>query len=78
MPVTESRSTNLVCGECGSEYEVRKKDGMRGPGSFECKVCGEELFLWVCEENDDYDFELIRSGSLAVSPEPDSLAAPER
>jgi len=79
--MTASRSKSLVCGECGSEYEVRKKAGMRGPGSFLCQVCGEELFLWVCEENDDYDFHLIRSGkslpsdkSPAVSPEKRAMA----
>jgi hypothetical protein len=54
---------DLVCGECGSEYKVRKNNRERGPGAFECQICGEQIFLWTCEVNDDCDFELVRPGN---------------
>ncbi len=53
---------DLVCSECGSEYKVRWNDRVRGPGAFECQVCGEQIFLWGCEQNIDYDFELVKKG----------------
>ena len=53
---------DLVRGECGSQYKVRRNYRARGPGAFECRICGEQIFLWTCEENEDYDFELMRSG----------------
>jgi hypothetical protein len=68
IPIVAERSMsgpdefNLVCGECGSEYKVRENNRLRGPGAFACQVCGEDVFLWICQQNIDYDFQLIRSG----------------
>jgi len=51
---------NLVCSECGTEYRMSPNGRMRGAGSFCCEVCGQDIFLWDCTENIDYDFEMIR------------------
>jgi DNA-directed RNA polymerase subunit RPC12/RpoP len=59
--VSDPEAIDLVCGECGSEYRVWKNNRVRGPGAFECQICGEQIFLWICAENVDYDFELVRS-----------------
>ena len=57
---------NLVCHECGSEYKMQLNGRKRGPGAVDCQVCGETIFLWVCDENEDYDFELV-----GIHTEPD-------
>jgi hypothetical protein len=72
MPLADvvvSDMDNLICGECGAEFEVRPKGTKRGPGSFPCEVCGEDIFLWICdgEVNDDYVFVLIRRGDSEVT-----------
>ena len=57
--MTDIPLLNLVCGECGSEYQVRRTNRPRGPGAFNCQVCGEQIFLWTSDENTGYDFKLI-------------------
>jgi hypothetical protein len=59
---------NLACGECGSDYAFVENGRTRGPGSFFCQVCGQDIFLWVCEQNIDYDFELVKRGDSLEPP----------
>jgi hypothetical protein len=54
----------LVCGECESENAVHRVDRVRGPGAFLCEVCGQDIFLWTCEQSQDYYFRLVRDGSI--------------
>ena len=49
----------LICYECGSEYSIRLNGKKRGPGSFDCEICGEAIFAWVCIENHDYEITLV-------------------
>jgi hypothetical protein len=58
---------NLICFECGSEYRMVEKATRRGPGSFECAVCGETIFCWQAADSIDYRFELTRRGAVANS-----------
>lgn len=64
----DMRDTNLLtCGECGSVYRYSRNGRMRGPGSFECRVCGQDIFAWVCAEN--YDFDLMETGTWQNAPD---------
>ncbi len=62
----------LICGECDSVYSIVENGRTRGPGSFQCLVCGQDIFLWVCDENVDYDFNLV--GPNSRQDPPDKLA----
>jgi hypothetical protein len=56
-------SNLLTCGECGSIYRYTTNGRMRGPGSFDCRTCGQDIFIWDAPESLDYDFELIEVGT---------------
>ena len=59
----------LTCGECGSAYRFTENGRRRGPGSFECQVCGQTIFIWACDENTDYYFELVEREAWRDPPD---------
>ena len=61
---------NLTCGECGSVYTFVRNGRLRGPGAFYCQVCGQDIFIWVCDQNIDYDFKLVDKGTWLDPPAP--------
>jgi hypothetical protein len=67
-PFEPPKEETLTCGECFSEYSIRFTGKHRGPGSFACLVCGEDLVLWTREDSLDSEISLLKAAPDWLGP----------